>query len=803
MHTENIELLKDEAQRLLQLEMEFFEQMMAAKGVITEAEAGLQQTFDRTSTPKHIEVLKGEHTKLENMELVIAVVGTMKAGKSTTINAIVGTEVLPNRNRPMTAIPTLIRHTPGQINPVLKFDNNAPINELHNTLYEVITNKKINNEELTKLASEKDMGELIDNISNQQVFCKIYEGADDIFMFLKTLNDLVRLSTALKVEFPFSSYTNVDQMPVIQVEFAHLREAGQAQGQLTLLDTPGPNEAGQDHLRNMLNEQLKKTSAVLAVFDYTQLKSDADEHVRTEIKHIARLHAGRLFALVNKFDQKDRNGDEKEATQTLVAEILMEGLIETRHVFPVSSMWGYLANRARHEITIHQALPDPNQEPWVEDFANAAFGPTWEKNDIQDKDEVLKKASALWNKSGFHDPMENVIRIAHAQAALLSIDSAAEKLTYYANEIENFIGLRRGALSQSANALQQRIIDLKGDIEEVESIEKDVQNKIESIFKGLKGQTQQTVSNAKNKIEEKMVEYFKEGKRAEKEEHLAKQKKPKNEKNSNEGMFFWGRASEDNRDFDPNEKTITLNSEDKVIDLVKKIKKSIENEIEDQREYLDREIVTTLETFLTDFSEIVKSAEKLISGINSDMINEGFNINLKFPDTHKLNAIFRKNDLSLTDKVDHQTRTERYEVKKSGAWGATARFFGKAFSDSWGYESRTREVDEYIIDVEKIRHFVNSTIDKIFRDYELMMKKTIIEPLKSEVDIFFMGLRKTIEDIRGNLQQGIRDQQSGKEEVDALTQCLDRFLDDVPGFTKDTEALGGDIKLLKDASMEV
>lgn len=83
------------------------------------------------------------------------------------------------------------------------------------------------------------------------------------------------------------------------------------------------------------------------------------------------------------------------------------------------------------------------------------------------------------------------------------------------------------------------------------------------------------------------------------------------------------------------------------------------------------------------------------------------------------------------------------------------------------------------------------------------MKKTIIEPLKSEVDIFFMGLRKTIEDIRGNLQQGIRDQQSGKEEVDALTQCLDRFLDDVPGFTKDTEALGGDIKLLKDASMEV
>jgi ribosome biogenesis GTPase A len=56
------------------------------------------------------QALHNELRKITRLEMVLAIVGTMKAGKSTTINAIVGTEVLPNRNRPMTALPTLIRH---------------------------------------------------------------------------------------------------------------------------------------------------------------------------------------------------------------------------------------------------------------------------------------------------------------------------------------------------------------------------------------------------------------------------------------------------------------------------------------------------------------------------------------------------------------------------------------------------------------------------------------------------------------------------------------------------------------------
>lgn len=54
----------------------------------------------------------------------------------------------------------------------------------------------------------------------------------------------------------------------------------------------------------MMRDQLQKASAVLAVMDYTQLNSKADEEVRKELNAIADVSVGRLFVLVNKFDQK-------------------------------------------------------------------------------------------------------------------------------------------------------------------------------------------------------------------------------------------------------------------------------------------------------------------------------------------------------------------------------------------------------------------------------------------------------------------------------------------------------------------
>lgn len=265
MYTQTLYELSQEAERLLQLsrqQLQLLEKMPLS--VPGDDAPQLALPWSQPNIAERHAMLNNELRKISRLEMVLAIVGTMKAGKSTTINAIVGTEVLPNRNRPMTALPTLIRHTPGQKEPVLHFSHVAPIDCLIQQLQQRLRDCDIKH--LTDvLEIDKDMRALMQRIENGVAFEKYYLGAQPIFHCLKSLNDLVRLAKALDVDFPFSAYAAIEHIPVIEVEFVHLAGLESYPGQLTLLDTPGPNEAGQPHLQKMLNQQLARASAVLAV----------------------------------------------------------------------------------------------------------------------------------------------------------------------------------------------------------------------------------------------------------------------------------------------------------------------------------------------------------------------------------------------------------------------------------------------------------------------------------------------------------------------------------------------------------
>ena len=90
---------------------------------------------------ENIKTMENELLKLKNEEFIISMVGTMKAGKSTTINAIVGQEILPSRVEAMTTLPTLITHIKGKVEPVLKL-NKSYINTLNDLLRKVRNNSK-------------------------------------------------------------------------------------------------------------------------------------------------------------------------------------------------------------------------------------------------------------------------------------------------------------------------------------------------------------------------------------------------------------------------------------------------------------------------------------------------------------------------------------------------------------------------------------------------------------------------------------------------------------------------------------
>ena len=799
MHEANIEVLRNEAQRLLELEITLLEEMLRADGVVSNATTESKQTFDRESVPKYLEVLRGEHTKLTNMELVIAVVGTMKAGKSTTINAIVGTEVLPNRNRPMTALPTLIRHTKGQVEPILIFDNNDPINQLFNTIHTRIKQGRIDNTILSRLAEDKDMTELVGNIQSQQVFGRRYVGAEGIFRCLKTLNDLVRLCDRVKVPFPFAEYRNIEQLPVIAVEFVHLREADDAKGQLTLLDTPGPNEAGQQHLREMLTDQLKKTSAVLAVFDYTQLKSDADEGVRNELQAIAETHKGRLFALVNKFDQKNQHSDGEKEVKELVANQLMNGLIEKDHVFPVSSLRGYLANRAKHEITINKLLPHPDKEPWVTDFANQAFGASWENEDIEDSDSVIKQASKLWKKSGFEKPLKEVICVAHGQAALYSLNSAAKKINNCSADVDKFLEIQNKSLVTDISVLKNLIASLQAEIEQVSEMKHKQEKNIEDEFLSLKKNIESTLEISTRSAIEELSKIFEieqefESKKLQFENtqnvKLAEKRRSKTLKGMLEKLFNNGRILSYNQPkVDGSKGLIIFKEEQDAKKLVNEMLKSVGDSLLACRKSLEKPLEHSVANFKATFKQVQDESEQIISKINDEMNCQGFKVVIQTPNVSIIGQYLNADDLSLSGKIKTETKYETYRVKQDSWWGS----FKRLLNDDWGYEERTRSVESYTLKLSELKDYVEQDFKGKVQQYEQELDKELFESVKTQMKAFFMQLERTVENVRGDLQAGLNNNSTTQEQKQRLIETLTKFQSEVPSLQKDAHDLEEDL----------
>lgn len=798
MSQPNIDVLCTEANRLLDLSIQFLQWMSQQKGVVSTAMQGEAQTFDQASLGKHVEVLQGEKTKLESLDMVLAVIGTMKAGKSTTINAIVGSEVLPNRNRPMTALPTLIRHTPGQVEPLLKFDNNGPINQLLDELVLLVNNPQFF-AQLGTLADNPDMQELLRRIREKQHFETHYQGAEQIFWFLKSLNDLVRLSQGVGAAFPFEHYDEVHEMPVIEVEFAHLRHMANARGRLTLLDTPGPNEAGQYHLRVMMKEQLAKASAILAVMNYGQLKSDADAEVREQLKDIASTANGRLFALVNKYDEKDRNGDSVEEIKRLVATDLMKGFIDEAHVYPVSARQAYLANRALHELALHGRLPAPDQQAWVEDFGNEAIGRRWESK-IEDAEEVKDAASELWQESLFNVPMEKVVQTAYAQAAVYAIDAASAKLVDITHKLNNFLSLRESALSRNAEELQRQITSLIEDGRKIDNAEKEAGALGSSMLKHIEKSTVAALKKIQTEMEASLEQYFREGKTIEKTQRSELAQQENQKKNSSAGIFDFFRNI--NRqvshtfdglpDFDPNNPVLRFSDKDDVNTLIGKITHSIERTMQSGEQHLVATIQQLQEDFCKDFEGGVGNmVAALVATMKDRLSADGFSIEIRLPPP-RFPSLHMSGLEMLENMVQEKSKTVTHSRRKSSTFGK----FCNWLNDNWGWEDYQTTEDYYELDMHKISKATLSSLAQTFTLFNSSITTLVQQPLEQEVQSYFATFRSKVENIRADMQQGIRDKEGSKAEQEELAQAIANLRKGLPELITDCNELAEDLKPL-------
>ncbi|EOU9893102.1 dynamin family protein, partial [Escherichia coli] len=767
MHEKNIALLCDEADRLLQLNINLLRQMVEEPDVLSDSKNENRLLFDKQKALKRIEELEGEQIKTARREMVLAVVGTMKAGKSTTINAIVGQEILPNRNRPMTSVPTLIRHVPGKTEPVLHLEHIQPVRNLLITLQEKLATPA-GQQVAQTLQQTGDTRELLDILTDDGWLKNEYHGEEEIFTGLASLNDLVRLAAAMGSEFPFDEYAEVQKLPVIDVEFSHLVGMDECQGTLTLLDTPGPNEAGQPQMEVMMRDQLQKASAVLAVMDYTQMNSKADEEVRKELNAIADVSVGRLFVLVNKFDEKDRNGDGADAVCQKVPAMLNSDVLPASRVYPGSSRQAYLANRALHELRKNGTLPV--DEAWVDDFVREAFGRMKKDYVCKDSELATEGATDLWEGSLIDQLITEVILSSHSRAAALAVDSAAAKLMQNAENISEYLSLRHQGLMQSIQSLQAHITSLLEDIREIADCQEQVTADVRMAMEEIDARTRELLTGVCTSLEEELNDYFRSGKR--KEQQMLEEENSAQPRERNAFAFFLdifgtGNQHDRMRDFDPDSPEIKFSDRREALELMTQIEStvtSLHREAEAQFRPELEKIVSGIETGFR--GTALYATENIAGRINTRLEDEGFTVKISFPAVSQLQTrLAVKTNLSAL--MEERTETVTRRRRQSGLWGKICGAFG---TSDWGWETYKEDVSRSVININTVRKEVMSLTRAYFGELQASIEQDINQPVRQEIDAFFCAFREKVEQLRNTLIQSSEDHKRDQQAQERLTR---------------------------------
>ena len=426
-----------------------------------------------TEKDENIKTMENELLKLKNEEFIISMVGTMKAGKSTTINAIVGQEILPSRVEAMTTLPTLITHIKGKVEPVLKL-NKSYINTLNDLL------RKVRNNSKSKNYSKSEQN--ITNNKNFQ-FKEQILGNEKIKEALTIFNDLRRVSK----DQIFDKFIELKNIPRIEIEFKTLKDiVTKDNSKLSLLDTPGPNEYKQSaKLKETLKIQLENSSAVIFVVDYKSYESGDTNDIKQRISDIHEyLKSENFYILANKFDANKNSDEEYENTKKRIHTYfeLKEDKIELKNIFPVSSEWAfqsYLVNELILKDKINKSLP--NTKNFWKDF----LGELWEE-DIEDIERVKKICKIKYKNSYFQKVIDNIIKDVYENAmfrvlekTMIVID-ASEIITKMGNGFK----VRLKSVNDTTNigVLNKKIELLKKDIDKIKKVEEDFKNISENNF---------------------------------------------------------------------------------------------------------------------------------------------------------------------------------------------------------------------------------------------------------------------------------------------------------------------------------
>ncbi|HEY9604917.1 MAG TPA: dynamin family protein [Allocoleopsis sp.] len=691
-------------------------------------------------------------TNVKDLALRMAIVAPMKAGKSTIINAIIGQDILPTRNAAMTTLPTEIVFNTELSEPILILSSQilAVFQETLLTLKSKLDT--LEDRGRSKIAQYPHLTKLLEKIQARGVVSIPSEtvGRSEIIQTLTDLNDIIRLCSVIEpLADPLQSLLEV---PRIYTPFWRSQTIEQSNqlGNLVIIDTPGPNEAGENlRLVNIVYEQLKKSSLVLIILDFTQLKTEAAEKVKKDVQQVVKLRGiENLYVLVNKIDQR-RDGDitPDQVREFVAAELSLE---HQDRVFEVAARWAFTATNFMLEL---QQRPEMtiSESQTARAFAQEVFGIDWEEElEEADVEDLQRKAQRLWKKSGFAPFIEKAINILMERAAPQCMKSALNTAHGRLVQLHEDVQLRGSAIAQDEEKLRLEVGALEADLHrlelcrnqlvEVNKIKTRIHNELNRILEVLKEQATISIETFFSEEEYQRAGVFKKvaigiGKILSTFEERGTYK--------NTGIIeFDG--------FDEAEEFATLAisyPQQRAESLLDDIRQQVENIIEQSRQNL----ITELET---ETKPIIEQANK--------RLNEAFNLNLSLPTPtlKPTNTTFVKPRI----KSDFRMVDQGHEIIKRREW----------WHWLWivPFEEKVKKIqkkeDFYTISLQEIIQQINSLIEQNIKDIKRGMNQYLDEDFQQRIDKFFNDLDRYLSNYRDSLRQAQEDQKLSLDEKGKL-----------------------------------
>lgn len=640
---------------------------------------------------------------------------------------------------------------------------------------------------------------LINFVKDGKKFNSSYDGEASIFEFLYQLNDLVRLAKEIENEqlangkqtvskFPFDNYKNFENLPKIEVAFK-LEEDFDTQGRFMLLDTAGPNEAGQDELKVALKEQLARSSAVMIVLDYTQLNSDAEKDVKEQIDKIPSIQKSRLFALVNKFDQKNANSDSADSVRQHIFNKLLKDKIELDNIYAVSAQDAYLASRLLTCLA-QTGKPAYQDQSWVADFAQKMYGRRPQENyESASIEELHSDIKELQDDSRMNEPMQNVIINMQKNAPLIAMQSALAESKQVFDDLHNTLDIRgifaqKEALSQSQiDELQAKIDELThkkaeldqksaefkqnlqqiatninqnvGTYQKIEQIEKDLESQLTDLFTGENVKLKNKTKDLESKFSATLKNFLKlqtESERAEGIKNLAIAKLKRDD--NTDGILKFSTKEE----FQEFEWQISEATTQLMNNTATELKILLAHTIDETK---------------TQVEKLTSQGEQLLQSIQTSF--EDTNINLRI-DTDYLKPVDLDTHMDNVElRAIEQNKIVR--VRQGGMIGTAKTLLGKLFDKKdWGIDKV--EVTFYTMDLDLVHSKTFNVLRQQVREWSIIIKEqtdSILDESTQNMEHLSTQIEQIVNEVINGIERDKQLSQESKEVQEAYKAKIGRI----------------------------